>query len=100
MCMQDKTLARKLQELKKLSDQIDVLEAQVTDLKNELKGYLQEKETDSYEFLYEGAKYKFSNKVETQMRFDSKTFCENEEYAKLFEEYKKETSVTKFRYSC
>ena len=98
--MQDKTLAKKLTELKKVKDQIDVLEAQESTLKDELKGFLQEKGIDEYEFVFDGSKYKFSNKTETQMRFDSKWFCENEEYAKLFESYKKASPVTKFRYSC
>ena len=100
MCMQNKTLAAKLEELKKIKDQQDVLTAQENTLKDELKGYLQEKEIDSYEFVFENKQYKFSNKTENQMRFDSKWFCENEEYKALYESYKKVSPVTKFRYSC
>ena len=97
MCMQDKTLAKKIDEYLKLKDQIDVLEAQMSEIKEELVNYLQEKETDTYEFVFEGSKHKFSNKIETRMTFDSKGFCENEEYKALYESFKIPSPRTVFR---
>lgn len=92
----NETLAKKIEEYKNLKDQIDVINAKLDSIKEELISDLAERDTESYEFIFEDTKHTVSYKTSNRTNFDTKAF--KEEYGKLYEEFS--SVIPQSRFSC
>ena len=86
MCMQEKTLIKKCEEMKELEKQVDRLNYRIDELKNELKKDMVERKVNELRV----GDFKISYKEVTSTRFDQKRFKEDHE--QLYESYKTQVS--------
>ena len=89
----NETLAKKIEERKALKDQIDVLEFKLKNLETELKEDMKERESEVYEFEFDGSKHKITCKTVVQNRFDSTRF--KEECPDIYNSFTKEVVINK-----
>ena len=92
----NETLAKKIDEYQELKNQIDVLEAKVNKIKEELIADLVEREVDSYEFIVNDIKHTVSYKSFERANFDTEAF--KEKHTKLYEQYSRVNPS--FRFAC